>query len=97
MGKILYEGKELTREEFLETIALGIKGNANASTVRAFIEDAETLLDTDSETILEELASDYDCLYCMNCTVYHELSEMVVYDGEEVCKDCAENEENGED
>lgn len=99
MSKIVFEGKELTRDEFLEELALGIKGNANADSVRGRLSEAEELLDTDSEEILEILAKDYDCHMCMNCTVYHELSEIVAWEGDEVCRDCAEAEgyENGED
>ena len=81
----------MNREEYLEDLANNLIGERNNHLINEFISKAEEYLDIDSEDIYNILASDYDCIRCLECMEFYHLSDFVITieDGE-MCEECAD-------
>jgi len=82
------------KEEYLESLANSLLGERNDKNIREYFDEAEDKLDIDRDDIMEILASDYDCIRCLECVEFYHLQEFVITteDGE-MCQDCADHQE----
>jgi len=94
-AKFNYDGKEITIDLFMKNLATKLRGGQFPNASMKALREAVGILDINEDEIIVTLETDYDCIQCMSCCVYHELSKMADVSEDGYCKDCEElNYEN---